>query len=324
MTKVRISGLLKIAASSALIGYLLWRCNLPGLWHILHRLNVAYFLGCAGVYFFAIVADALAWMNLQSVAGLQLGFNATLRIQLIARFFFNILAGFVGEDASRFVLARDKSPGKMGALALSVLLLRVLGLLALAIVGLTATVWLTLVRGISWRAAWPLLWPISMVAGGAIMVLTILLVPSKGWLPSLLQALHINPAVRERWCVHVDKLHLMVRARRTQTAWGCSLLNQSICYAVAWLLARKLGLDVSLIEMFAVMPLVTVAVFLPVSLGGLGVREAAFLAVFAQLGLAHAASRESILALSLAYYGVNMAVGLCGGLLMMWPTKVKK
>ncbi len=165
MTKARISGLLKIAASAALIGYLLWRCNLPGLWHILRRLNAAYFAECVGVYFFSILADTLAWMNLQSVAGLQLGFKATFRIQLIARFFFNILAGFVGEDASRLVWAREKSPGQMGALAVSVLLLRVLGLLALAVVGLTATIGLTLARGISWRAAWPLLWPIGMVAG---------------------------------------------------------------------------------------------------------------------------------------------------------------
>ena len=83
------------------------------------------------------------------------------------------------------------------------------------------------------------------------------------------------------------------------------------------MLARKLGLDVNLIEMLAVMPLITVAVFLPVSLGGLGVREAAFLAVFAQLGMGDAAHREGILALSLAYYGVNLAVGSCGGLLIL-------
>jgi hypothetical protein len=78
--------------------------------------------------------------------------------------------------------------------------------------------------------------------------------------------------------------------------------------ASAFLAARALGLDVGPTAILAFMPAVAIAQVLPISLGGLGVREGAFVLFLHPLGVA----RGEAIALGLVFYGMNLAVSLLG------------
>jgi uncharacterized membrane protein YbhN (UPF0104 family) len=64
-----------------------------------------------------------------------------------------------------------------------------------------------------------------------------------------------------------------------------SFILQSILILVYAILARALNIDISLPVLFFAIPLVFVATILPFSLGGLGIRESALLAVLGLMGV---------------------------------------
>jgi uncharacterized membrane protein YbhN (UPF0104 family) len=72
--------------------------------------------------------------------------------------------------------------------------------------------------------------------------------------------------------------------------------------------AHGLGLSVGWAAMLAFMPAVAIAQVLPLSIGGLGIREAAFVVFLHPLGVP---SGQAV-ALGLAVYGMTLAASLLG------------
>jgi uncharacterized membrane protein YbhN (UPF0104 family) len=84
---------------------------------------------------------------------------------------------------------------------------------------------------------------------------------------------------------------------------------QLVVVLSAFFAARALGLEpVGPTAILAFMPAVAIAQVLPISLGGLGVREGAFVVFLHPLGVA----RGEAIALGLLCYGMNLAVSLLG------------
>jgi uncharacterized membrane protein YbhN (UPF0104 family) len=75
-----------------------------------------------------------------------------------------------------------------------------------------------------------------------------------------------------------------------------------------YLTARAFGLDYSLIYFLIFVPMITAFSSLPVSIGGLGVRDAASVFVFAKIGIA----AEKAFAISLMNFGYTFLLGLLG------------
>ncbi len=78
-------------------------------------------------------------------------------------------------------------------------------------------------------------------------------------------------------------------------------------------LARAAAVDVSLPVLFAVIPAVMVSSYVPVSISGIGVRDAAMVELLGQAGV----PATSALALSLPFLGVTLALSLLGGLVYL-------
>ena len=78
-------------------------------------------------------------------------------------------------------------------------------------------------------------------------------------------------------------------------------------------MVTALGAEVTLIESLLCVPLSMAATFVPISVGGAGVREAAFVAMFGFVGV----GAEVALAGSLLMYAVQLSMGAIGGLVQM-------
>jgi hypothetical protein len=92
-------------------------------------------------------------------------------------------------------------------------------------------------------------------------------------------------------------------------AWGISSFAHAGLAFVYYLVARSFGLDYALIYFLIFVPMITAFSSLPVSVGGLGVRDTASVFVFAKIGMA----KESAFAMSLVNFGFMLVLGICGG-----------
>jgi len=100
---------------------------------------------------------------------------------------------------------------------------------------------------------------------------------------------------------------LMARA----VAWSL-LVQMGGSIAVA-LVARGIGVSLPLSVWFAVVPLVALAMVLPISIGGVGVREGGLALLLAPAGV----PSEQAVAIGLLWFLTTIAAGLIGGLLFL-------
>jgi glycosyltransferase 2 family protein len=117
---------------------------------------------------------------------------------------------------------------------------------------------------------------------------------------------------------HLDDLALRLggfRGRRGLFVgmFAVSTLTQLSRIGVHVLVARSLGLNVSLTYFFLFVPLLAVIVSLPISLNGIGVREGAGIVLFGLVGV----DRVHAFSLQFLTYVVAVAVSLLGGFVFL-------
>ena len=85
-----------------------------------------------------------------------------------------------------------------------------------------------------------------------------------------------------------------------------------------YIIAKGINLDIGFIDWIWIIALVSVALFLPITVGGIGVRELGFVGIFNFLGL----PTESAIALAFASYGIMLCHSLTGYFVeLVWGVK---
>ncbi len=117
----------------------------------------------------------------------------------------------------------------------------------------------------------------------------------------------------EGWRRFTGAVHLGVEEFRRQSGLALEVLTTSFAYQLAVMLAAffaadALGLGISWTAILAFMPAVAIVQVLPITIGGLGVREGALVLFLHPLGV----STQSAIALGLLVYGINLLVSLLG------------
>ena len=115
------------------------------------------------------------------------------------------------------------------------------------------------------------------------------------------------------WLRFLGAVHLGIdRLRRHRRLTGnvlfAGFLYQLVVVAAAWLTARALGVQLSSTAALAFVPIVAIVQVLPISVGGLGLREQAFTLFLHPLGV----PTGRAVALGLLLYGMNLAASLAG------------
>jgi uncharacterized protein (TIRG00374 family) len=96
-------------------------------------------------------------------------------------------------------------------------------------------------------------------------------------------------------------------------AFGLSVAVQAMIAVYYTLAAVVLGVDVSPIYFFAFLPSITLVSILPISIGGLGVRELVMIYLFSRVGVDSA----DILTVGLVIHALNTLLSLVGAPLML-------
>jgi len=89
-----------------------------------------------------------------------------------------------------------------------------------------------------------------------------------------------------------------------------SLALQILIATGQWMIAIGLGLDAPLSIFLVIVPIANVFASMPVTLGGLGVRETAYIFLFGMAGVGH----NDAIALGLLWFSVTTVAGLTGAI----------
>jgi glycosyltransferase 2 family protein len=247
----------------------------------------------------AVGLSAARWQLVLQVLGRPAPFRRLVELTLAGQFVGTVLPTSIGGDALRVHrLARDTSHGPSSFA--SVVIERLSGWFILPVLTILA---LTINRGL-------------LEFGPSRFALALAVVVLVGWTIVILIAL--SPWAGRwgsdtGWRRFFAAIHEGLLACRTQPAQvGRIFLSgtayQLVLIAAGLMLARGFGIDASPTALMAFLPSVLIIQLIPISIGGLGVRESALVLYLQPLGVP---AGEAIL-LGLLIYAVNILVGLLG------------
>jgi uncharacterized protein (TIRG00374 family) len=223
--------------------------------------------------------------------------------------FLNIfLPGALGGDVYR-VYRVARHSGDSEAAFVSVFLERFTGLATLALLALFGLPAAFRLLG-SWDVLLLFLGCVAALVGGVLLIASrTLLGRAEPWL----RRLRLGGLARRLARVQ-DLLRVFARHRRALAlSVGISLGLQLAIVAYHYLIARQLHVEVSYLEMLVFIPIVAVIPLLPISLGGLGVKEGLWVYLFSRVGL----TAEQALLLSLTLTGLSWLLSLPGGAVLL-------
>ncbi len=222
------------------------------------------------VAFAGEVANILRWRLLMQVQGMHLSWGRTVLLFFVGLFFNLFMPGYTGGDFARlFYLLREFPEKKKGAV-LTIVMDRTIGILALVL-----TAGATTVLRWGWLQQTPqaavLLWTLVAMLVGFVVALFASVVLSH---ESVARRLPAHFPFRERVLETAEAYHLFAQSKKlTLYAFLLSFPVLFSFYGAFYCAARAVHATVSLLDMFSIMPVVTVIISLPITPSGVGFRE---------------------------------------------------
>jgi uncharacterized protein (TIRG00374 family) len=257
-------------------------------------------------------AASAKWMLLLSARGHSIPFWTALSIYLQSSFLGAVLPATVGSDLVRARMAQPHA-GSFASSLSAVIVERLAGVVALV---LAAAIGLALFAPISTRSAvgTPVLW---------VTALTLLLIGAALDLARPRRGRTEVGAPRNSWTGRVGRFARELagrlgeyrgRGKFVAAAFAISIGQLYLFTLINWLLAMALGLEVRLFTMLWVWPIVLMAVRIPISVLGFGVREVLLVELIAGAGVSEAGA----VALGLASGLLDIFFILLGGVLLLF------
>lgn len=296
------------------------RSDAHGLMAALRNTRVGYLPLAVAASFAVTWLMAYRWRAILAARGMHFNTRRLFAYYLIGIFFTSFVpGGGVSGDVARLIYidraVRDK------ALVLSTLVYeRLIGVFTLLLVGLAAT----LMTRASRQTDPKIYYSEAILALAFISIATLM----SGYVSSRLAQL-IRAAGRRFRMVRVAEaaartLESISELRRDGSLlFRTSMISVLIrmvwtlgCYVVAW----AMGLPIGLLTLFAFMSLVDLVRLMPISVGGLGVREWAVIVLFATQGI----TREQALTFSILAFAPIYLNAIVGGLLYISEARVRR
>lgn len=299
---------LRLTVSAILLVLLFSFLPLDGFWTAVTSVGITLWLAALGAYLSAHLLGVVKWRLLVNTAGAALARLDAARCYYLGLFGNTFLPSVVGGDLIRAgaALRRVRS---QEALVLGSLVDRVQDMIALAAVaGIGALLLPTALdersRGVFWVLA----------AVGAVLtaaaVLTVWLLPGRRFPYKVRRRL---VRIRAAYRALSTRPGALVRAVLLGMALQLAMISLN-----AWL-GTLVGLSAPFQVWLFVWPLAKIAATVPLTQGGLGVREAALAALFAPFGVAP----ELAVTASLAFQFVVISGGLTGGALYVLLGRIR-
>ena len=262
----------------------------------------------------AMLLQTQRWRLLMGVQGIQMGWFRTLRIFLIGAFFNLFLLGATGGDVVKIYYAMRETASKKSAAFLSVLVDRIIGLMALIAVTLVLC-------SLRWNLLMSDPLTQTLMATLAIVMAGSLGVVVAGFIVDRFELVHKLP----KWLPLHAKIVEMATAfsvyarapRVLAMAFALSIPAHILNFLAFFFTARAFGVFKGLegfIDIVTVLPIILTIAAIPITPAGVGVREGLFEQVFFKL---FGISKAVAVPISLIGFLMTVFWGLIGGLIYL-------
>ncbi|MGY8823175.1 MAG: lysylphosphatidylglycerol synthase transmembrane domain-containing protein [Candidatus Latescibacterota bacterium] len=296
----------KLVVSLGLIAYLVSGMNWQDLGAIFARIAPEYFALAAFFFLVSNTLGSVQWYLLLRAQNLPIRFGQALIFYFVGVFFNNVLLGNIGGDAMRIYDIRRLTGESSGGVA-ATMMDRFIGLFSTCGLALAAY---PLIIGTTGKSSLlvSVLVPVWL---GLIVVLAMGLSRRIGGLVESLLIRFLPQVVGEM----IGKLRRSVVVYRERVPllagiWCISLGVQFCRILVYWSAGMAIGMTPGLLYFMCFQPIAAVIASLPISIGGLGVRENTLVGLFGGLGFAPEVST----AMSLLGYLAGILASLFGGI----------
>jgi len=287
----------KVAVSAGLLYGLARSLNLSELRTVFAQLPLwAFLLGCLAFVLQTLVL-AWRWRIVMTALGTPLAFGRLLPIMFIGIFFNQVLPTSFGGDALRMWHVY-RAGVRHDAAILGVLLERVSGIIGLTLMVAAGTWYLWAALDDAWLRL-VLLAALPATLGGTLLLMTLDRIPGRWrqWRP-------LGDFLR----VSADLRRIVLEPRYAVPLLGLSLAGNALAALSVYAFTVGLGLPISAWACLALVPAAVLAMLIPISFAGWGLREAAMVVLFGYLGVAP----DVALALSIAF-GLALIVAALPG-----------
>ncbi len=294
----------KIVVSLSLLGYLLWQLDWPSLIGKAAGLSWWTIPLAISILLLTLYIGTLRWAVLLRTHYPYFSTRLLFSHYLVATLFNNILPTATGGDLIRSFYIYRHNRDAVCAVS-PIVTERVIGLVVLLAINVTA-IYLTDSVTIVSKTLWSTL---TLILTGAAAVLALIALPATYWpLHKMLERLArfrlIGFILRMGEATHGYLKHpstLLIIVLYSAAA-------QLLAVLVYYILAMGLDVEVSIQVMLVVIPLALMAAALPISIGGMGVREMAAVGLLIRFGIAE----NDATAIALFYIPILLLASLPG------------
>jgi uncharacterized protein (TIRG00374 family) len=303
------STILKVVVTLGLYAAVFYKVDRSALWTKLGSVQLEWVALGVLCYIAGQWTSAWRWWILLPPVRLTVPFLRMVAFYFVGMFFNMFLPTIVGGDAVKAILL-TRETGAPARSTVSVFMERNIGLLALFVIA-TSSAWLAppvIVLGL------PLLWLVILLFAGFIGANIVMFDPRAYRLVDRLVALTPLARMRSRASSFYDALLPYRRTPGTLAAsLALSFLFQGVVILVVFLNAKALAHDVPALALAVFVPLISLAGMLPISVNGLGLREALYVLLFGRIGT----PPDVALLMALLYFAVTLIASLPGGIVYM-------
>jgi glycosyltransferase 2 family protein len=304
----RIAGqLLKWGVSIALVGWLLHRIGLGMIFGLLKQADPIWITAGLVLFFLSHLLGSVQWRMLLSSDDIHLTLKKVQSCYFVGLFFNNFLIGGAGGDVFRMLDVSKSSKKGTGAVS-SVLLDRMMGFLVMSgmtVLAIPFALRLKHFGGTFWTSFF------VMVAGWVFLLSFFF---SKRFAKLFTWVLH--PFIPAKMQVKMREVYRKIHAFGRQQALLLrtvliSLTVQSARILTHYLVARSFGVTVPPVYYFLFIPIIAIMATLPVSIGGIGLREQTGVVLFTLVGM----TAVQAVAVEFTSYLVAIATSIPGGVI---------
>jgi len=317
--------LLKFVIGVGLLFFLYARIKDPAaLWQQIAQADLRLLVAGGSCYAAAVALSGLKWSVLLAAAGIRVAPGRLMAYQWLAEFFNNFLPAQVGGDVMRgYAVAADTR--RAAVAAASVLIDRFIGLwvfMLAAAVGAGGMALFGRPDGTPFTPEELVSVRLIALGSGAAALLLLAMMAAilsrrlKEWAERLLEWLPFRKLTVPIWHKLADAFNIY-RTRPAALVW--TALGSAVIVVLTsiniWLIAAAIQPgEITLLEVLTINPIIVfVALAVPLSPGGLGVRQGAFSATFLLMG----AGSELGFAVGLLQQAIGYIVSLPGGYLWL-------
>ena len=278
---------IKFTVSGGLLWLVLRRAGAQKVLHTIQGMRPQFFLAAIALYLLGTLISSMRWRLFVSSKDLKLG--KFFSLYLLGTFFSTFLPGVVGGDAFKGYYLYKKT-GKMAEAMASIFMERYLGFAALLMVAFAAYL-----PGLRYLSGTGLVW----------------FLPALFLVFLIFSLLFFKFRLGRRIKLMADFYGYFGLYEKRAILKGIllSLVVQGISIVAVYVLSKGFGLGVSLPLFFVFVPLITIFSAVPLSISGLGIREASFVLLFGSVGV----SPQTATALSFSLF-LSMAAASLPGL----------